>query len=334
VWGDPGTRRSDTPGEPKDRDGAIKYHLKNLSEADPESRRTSAAVLGLMGATEAVPNLIELLKDESIKTRRVAGASLNKITGKNFGYNDPAEWSGWWENNKDKFLSGPSGSTELSKVRAQASNRLGLMYMSAGSMAQAHAAFLDAVDKDPEIADYRNNLGLASFHMGNYLEAMDHFEQTICLDDALPQPVMNVGQCFAALNKHIEAMHWYRKAMEKDKKGELWEPCWKLGKQLQQKGDFSMSLEYLLLARQKAEKKGKNQPEIHRDLAIAYYGLDQHASAWREIRNLHLLGFELHKDFETKVRQALQEQGIDPDQFDKPVERPGADDGTSKAPGR
>src|SRR5688572_1248841 len=43
----------------------LKYHLKNLRDPDPDVRKNTCDVLGLLGAVEAVPDLIEVLRPEN-----------------------------------------------------------------------------------------------------------------------------------------------------------------------------------------------------------------------------------------------------------------------------
>ena len=306
--------------EARARADAVKYHIKNLSDKDPEVRQNSATILGQLGAVDAVPYLIEALKDDHVLVQMYAHGSLNRITGKNFGYRNYAEWKGWWETNKDEFIrKQASGVGELrEQYRAPASNTQGLLYLANGNYEEAYRMFLDAVNSDPKTPDYRNNLGLAVMELARnnpvrYIDAILYFREAIGLDESLPQPYMNIGSCFARLGKHIEAQHWFRIAIQKDVNGMLWEHCWTLGKDLLQRGDFHLALEYLEQARSKSERLRKSDPRIYRDLALAYYGLDMYHSAWREILNLRARGFEAHPDFVAKVRQALQDQGVDPD---------------------
>jgi tetratricopeptide (TPR) repeat protein len=252
-----------------------------------------------------------------------AHGALNKITGKNFGYANYKEWKGWWENNKQQLLQRQAvGVSDLDEIRAKSSNTQGLIYLNNGDFGNAYRMFLDSVNANPKIPDYRNNLGLAVMELARndpyrYIDAMAYFQEAIGLDDSLPQPYMNIGSCYARLGKHIEAQNWFRRAIDKDVNGMLWEHCWTLGKELLSKGDFHLAVEYLQQARSKAERSRKYDPRIYRDLALGYYGLDQHHAAFKEIMNLKRLGYDPNPDFEAKVRKALTDQGVDPDKEDQ-----------------
>ncbi|MCW8131255.1 MAG: tetratricopeptide repeat protein [Planctomycetota bacterium] len=298
----------------KDETQSVKYHIKNLNDPDPAIRENSAEMLGIINAVEAVPYLIEALRDKHIMVQIKAHGSLNKITGMNFGYKNYPEWRKWWEDNGKDFMKkidkGPSDAT---RYGAQVSNTQGLIYLDSRQFRAAERMFLDAVNRDPEKPDYRNNLGLAVMEQGRYLDAMAYFEETMGLNDSLPQPYMNIGQCYSRINRDIEAQTWFRKAMDKDKEGRLWEPLWSLGKDYLKKGDFNMAYEFLDQARVRAEKRRKFDPRIYRDLALTHYALDQYHSAWKEIKNVEALHYKLDDGFVTKVRKALEAMGVDPD---------------------
>lgn len=316
--------RSSKKDPAKMRAETIRMHMANLSDKDPEIRQTSAQILGQMGATEAIPNLIEALKDKHVYVQIYAHGALNKLTGKNFGYKNYAEWARWWAAAKDEYEKKKlaPGVSDLKRVRAQSSNTQGLVFLDARDFSGAYRMFLDAVNNDPEVPDYRNNLGLSVMEMAKenpyrYIDAISYFQEAIGLDEALPQPYMNIGQCYSRLGKHIEAQSWYRKAIDRDKNGVLWEHCWTLGKELLKKADYHLAMEYLEDARAKAEANRQFDARIYRDLALVYYALDMHHSAYREILNVQRLGYDLNPDLVAKVRKALLDKGIDPDKEDE-----------------
>jgi tetratricopeptide (TPR) repeat protein len=308
----------------KMRSETVRMHIANLGDKDPEIRQTSAQILGQMGATEAIPNLIEALQDKHVYVQIYAHGALNKLTGKNFGYKNYAEWSRWWAAAKDEYEKKKTapGVSDVNRLRAQSSNTQGLVYLDAQDFSGAYRMFLDAVNQDPEVPDYRNNLGLSVMEMAKknpyrYIDAISYFEEALGLDEGLPQPYMNIGQCYSRLGKHIEAQAWYRKAIDRDKNGILWEHCWQLGKELLKKADYQLAMEYLEDARNKAEANRQFDARIYRDLSLVYYALDMHHSAYREILNVQKLGYDLNPDFVAKVRKALEDKGIDPDKEDE-----------------
>jgi len=299
----------------------LKYHLKNLKDPDPEVRKVSCDMLGLLGIPEAVPELIEVLRparNEKIQTQLAANAALARITGKNFGYKNYEGWTSWWVQNKNEFLKKKEiGVDEPERIAAVAANTMGLEMMRRGEYRSAQQQFLDAVNRDPTVPDYHNNLGLSLMEQGRYLDGMTHFEETIAMNNALPQPYMNIGHCYSRMNKTIEAQTWYKKALTTDKENKLWEPQWMLGKEYMKRGEWAMAYDFLDQARVKSQKSNIHDPRLYKDLAITHYGMDQYHSAWKEIKNVETLGFECDKGFVAKVRKALTDQGIDPDVEDK-----------------
>jgi Tfp pilus assembly protein PilF len=303
---------------------AVQYHLKNLKDSDPAVRQSSAEFLGILGSPVAVPDLINVLRpdqNERILVLLAANGALARITGKNFGYKNYEGWMQWWAQNKEEFLKkAETGPDSTAKIRAEAANTVGRELMRRGELRAAQAQFLDAVNSDPTVPDYRNNLGLSLMNQGRYLDAMENFQETMGLAPELPQPPMNIGHCYARMGKTIEAQTWYKKAMALDKEGKLWEPLWLLGKEYKNRGEFSLAFEYLDQARIRAEKLRLDN-ELHanlcKDLAITHYGLDQYYSAWKEIKNVETLGFKCDPGFVAKVRKALVDQGVDPEAEDK-----------------
>ncbi len=295
---------------------AVKTHIANLRDPDPKIRENSAEMLGILNAMNAVPYLIDALRDnpDHLFVQLKAHGALNKITGKNFGYKNHRQWYSWWKANREEFLKkAEAGPTQLGTISAKTANTLGLGYLQSGQFALARAQFLEAVNKDPRIPDYRNNLGLAVMEMGDYISAIIYFEESIGLNEALPQPFMNIGSCYARMNKHIEAQHWFRKAMKKDTDGRMWEPLWTLGKEYLKKGEYDMAKEFLEQASEKASRRRIYDPRVFRDLALTYYGLDMYHSSWWAIKQVWKDGYDLDKGFVEKVRRALKAQGIDPE---------------------
>ncbi len=296
---------------------AYKRNVINLQDKDPEMRANAAEILGAMGNINAIEPLIEVLQDKIENVAIKAHGALNKLTGKNFGYKNYSEWKRWWMSNKDELIKkNKVGTDDMAKIKGKTANEQGRMCLQSGQYEQARTYFLQAVSADPEQVDYRNNLGLSVMKMGRYIDAIIYFHEAIGLDDGLPQPHMNIGACYANLNRHIEAQHWYRIALNKDSEGKLWEPCWSLGKEFLNKGDFHMAQEFLEQAMLKSERNNKYDPRVYRDLALTYYGLDQPHSAYKMIMNVQRLGFDLDQGFVEKVRKTLIAQGVDPDKED------------------
>ncbi|HYF49318.1 MAG TPA: tetratricopeptide repeat protein [Planctomycetota bacterium] len=302
---------------------AVKYHIKNLNDPDPEVRKSSCEMLAIISSPDAVLPLIEMLdpaRKEPLNVLLTANGALAKITGKNFGYKNYDDWRAWWAKNKDEFYKkAETGVSAQDKIAAEASNNAGRGYMQVGEYRTAQQYFLDAVNRDPVVPDYRNNLGLSLFEQGRYLDAMEYFQEVIGLDAELPQPYMNIGRCYSRLNKTIEAQAWYKKATDRDKDGRLWDLLYVIGKEYMRRAEWQMAFEYLDQARVKAEKQTPpvRDPRIYLDLAITHYGLDQYHSAWKEITNVKTLGFDVDEGFEKKVRKQLKDMGVDPDEEDR-----------------
>jgi len=302
---------------------ALKYHIKNLDDPDADVRKSSCEMLSILASPDAILPLIEMLdpaRKEPLNVMLTANGALAKITGKNFGYKNYDDWRAWWAKNREEFYKkAETGVSAQDKIAAEASNNTGRGYMKAGEYKTGQQYFLDAVNRDPTVPDYRNNLGLALFEQARYLDAMEYFQEVIGLDADLPQPYMNIGRCYSRMNKSIEAQAWYKKSTDRDKDGRLWELIWMIGKEYMRRAEWQMAFEFLDQARAKAERQAPpiRDPRLYLDLAITHYGLDQNHSAWKEISNVKTLGFEVDPGFEAKVRKALKDMGVDPEEEDR-----------------
>lgn len=91
----------------------VPYVLPLLDDRDPLVRAQAIYTIGVLGASEAVPKLIKLLRDDVDTIREEALASLIAITGQNLrfavdGSKDEREkgirkWEDWLAKNKDKL---------------------------------------------------------------------------------------------------------------------------------------------------------------------------------------------------------------------------------------
>lgn len=312
---------------------AVAYHIKNLKDPDADVRQSSCEMLAALGSPDAVEPLIEVMnpqRNEHISVMLSAHGALVKITGQNFGYKNYDMWVSWWRKNKEEFLrKAETGPDETAKIAAQAANTVGLELLRRGEHRSAQAQFLTAIDKDPTVPDYRNNLGLSLLEQGRYLDAMEYFKETIGLDAGLPQPYMNVGRCYSRMNRTIEAQNWYKQAIEKDKENRLWDLPWMIGKEYMHRAEWPLAKEYIDQAINKMLKKGIRDPRVYNDLAITHFGLDQFHSAYRDLMDIRTLGYEPNPEFMKKVKKALEDEGIDPEQEDKAARLAARDQNTN-----
>ncbi len=303
----------------KGTEKAVATHIKNLKSGDPEVRKVSAQMLGQLGNPAAVVPLIEALKDNDIWVQLYAHGSLVRITGRSFGYKNYREWRRWWDEEGDEFMKKyERGFSATKEERARMQNTLGLNALRSGNPRGAQYYFTDAISQDPRIPDYHNNLGLAYLHQGRFLDAYDSFHVAISIAPELVHPYMNVGQVYEAMGKRPEAEAWYRKAVGMDRDESTWQPLWRLGRHRLLKRDYQGAIDALEACRKRVAKLNVREPALHRDLALAYYGMEQIFSAWEEVKTLRDMGFDLNSDFVNKLKDELRKNGFDPDSGERP----------------
>jgi tetratricopeptide (TPR) repeat protein len=315
-------RRKNREKEEKKLAKSVEFHIKQLkSSKDEDERATAAEYLGVLNAYIAIPDLIDCLRpdrQEKDVVMRAASGSLIKLTQKNFGVKGYDDWQKWWIKNKLDFMAKVKDEvSETDKITAQSENMVGLELNKRGVFREAYPHFVTAIDKNPKMIDYHNNAGVTLLNMGLYLDAMEHFKDAMGLNPAVPDPYMNIGRCYSKMGRSIEAHAWYKQASEKDPTGILWANYWMVGKEYLKSSDYKLAYEYLDQARTKAEKQRVRDPRLYNDIAICHYGLDQYHSAWKELCNVRILGYEPNPDFVKKVRKVLIDNGTDPDEEDR-----------------
>jgi tetratricopeptide (TPR) repeat protein len=296
----------------------IQRHLTNLRDKDPETRVSAAQYLAQLDAFEAVPQLIEALKDEHLYVAISAHGALNRITGKNFGHRGYDAWKLWLASNPSK----PTWSQRVA-VPQRSANVEGLRCLGQGEFRKAAGLFLDSVRTRAVVPDYRNNLGLALMELARedawfYSYALEQFAEAIRLDPSLPQPYMNAGSCFSRMGRKADALYWHRRALELDVNGCLWEHAWTLGKEHLAAKEYDLAREFLEQALTMGELAKKQDPYVHRDLALTYYGLGRFRDAWREVGTLKALGYDMSPEFIAKLESAQPQTGLEHDDLGPP----------------
>jgi tetratricopeptide (TPR) repeat protein len=221
-------------------------------------------------ATEAIPNLIELLNDKHVYVKIYAHGALNKLTGKNFGYKNYADWKAWWDEVEKNFERKRGAFSILLRDYRRTSNTQGLVFLDARDFVSAARMFRDAIWFDPDVPDYWNNFGLALMALARhdrafYSVAMECFLEAIKIDPSLPQPFMNIGQCFSHLGKQEQAHRWYHLAGERDPDGLVWAYFFQLASDCSRQGDAQRALEYLDWIRSRVVKIWSREESRQRD---------------------------------------------------------------------
>jgi tetratricopeptide (TPR) repeat protein len=195
---------------------SIAFHVKQLKTAKNEDdRATSAEYLGVLEAYAAITDLIDCLRparQEKDSVMQAANSSLLKLTDKNFGVKGFEDWNKWWLGAKEQFLERKKHEVSaFEKIAAESENTHGLELMNLGEFASALGHFNMATERNPKVADYHNNAGLAYLQVNRPLEAIECFMGAIALNDKAPQPYLNIAMCYEKMNRANDAKLWREK---------------------------------------------------------------------------------------------------------------------------
>jgi tetratricopeptide (TPR) repeat protein len=226
---------------------------------------------------------------------------------------------------------------------------------------QAVDSFRKAIALDGAKALYHSNLGLALLKLGDFDGADRRFDDAIAADKDYVLAYLNKGAVYAeraerkralalriesavrgyralgekekaeeALKEHAKvtdgiprdeelAIDIFRRAISMDKERRLWSAHASVGRIYLQRGDFVNALGPL----ENARDLQRSDLGVRRDLALAYFGLDQYYRAFKEIQAIEQLGGRVDPDFRKKIEDKVK--GMD----ESPIEqrtRGGAED--------
>ena len=72
-------------------------------------------------------------------------------------------------------------------------NRRGESFFDEGLYEEAFAEFSRAIEMDPDMADFHNNLGVCYWHMGEPVKALESLQKTLEIDPSSDDARQNIG---------------------------------------------------------------------------------------------------------------------------------------------
>ena len=102
---------------------------------------------------------------------------------------------------------------EVRKLQARATYEQAVRNLTENRLALGMAALKEALQLDPENAQYHNTLGLVLLNMGRPLEAQAEFQTAVDLDNNSPDLQHNLGIALAQQNRLEDAIAAYKKAL-------------------------------------------------------------------------------------------------------------------------
>jgi Tfp pilus assembly protein PilF len=113
------------------------------------------------------------------------------------------------------FLSGCASKQdeEVRKLQARATYEQAVRNLSENRLALGMAALREALQLDPENAQYHNTLGLVLLNLGRPVDGQAEFQKAIDLDKTSPDLQHNLGIALAQQNRSDDAIAAYKKAL-------------------------------------------------------------------------------------------------------------------------
>jgi Tfp pilus assembly protein PilF len=102
---------------------------------------------------------------------------------------------------------------EVRKLQAKATYEQAVRNLTENRLALGMAALKEALQLDPDNAQYHNTLGLVLLNLGRPVDAQAEFQTAIDLDKTSPDLQHNLGIALAQQNRFEDAVSAYKKAL-------------------------------------------------------------------------------------------------------------------------
>jgi len=102
---------------------------------------------------------------------------------------------------------------EVAKLRAKATYEQAVRNLTENRLALGMASLKEAIQLDPDNAQYHNTLGLVLLNLGRPTEAQAEFQTAVDLDKNSPDMEHNLGISLAQQSRYTDAIASYKKAL-------------------------------------------------------------------------------------------------------------------------
>ena len=110
-------------------------------------------------------------------------------------------------------LPNPEKERQLRRIHARSAYEAGLKHLNEGRVSLGIASLNQAVELDPDDANFHNALGVAQLQLGKPKEAQAEFERAIDLDKNYAEGYHNLGLALGEQQRYAEAATAFRKAI-------------------------------------------------------------------------------------------------------------------------
>lgn len=142
----------------------------------------------------------------------------------------------------------------------------------AGEFAQAIALYREELQRDAENIEAHRGLASASFMVGDYDAAIEHFTQVARLDPRSGSALVNLGAVYNRLGNYEKAVEVLRRGAQLEKCGEAF---YNLGIAKRSLGELAMAVS----AYREAIQRSPKMVEAYQNLANVYFEMENYQQA-------------------------------------------------------
>ena len=200
-------------------------------------------------------------------------------------------------------IASPSQDTKSAEdaAAAQKENARGVELAQEEKWGEALTAFQEALRLDPELAEAHFNVGIVHGAQENWSEALSSYDRAIALKSDYTEAHYQRGMVLLALGEAWDGTEAFEAAIEA-------RPDFAAGYMALGNTWASLQMaEPAIAAYRQVAVLRPESAEARFRLAVALFGAEQYADAWKEVHHAQDLGMDVHTGFLAALREAMPE---------------------------
>ena len=205
------------------------------------------------------------------------------------------------EDKLEEALESFENAIELDPALSQAHFNKGLVHWNLAQLDDAIASYGTAVQFDPEYAEAYFRLGQALYGKRRVQECIDALERAVEIDPFHAAAHLSLGNVFFTEGRVQESVAALQKAVQADP--EVSGAHYALGNVWASLGDLDNTIN----SYNEVVRLTPDNAEAHFKLAVALWGAEEYADAWKHVHQAQDLEFSVPEPFLDALRQEMRE---------------------------